>query len=326
MAEFLKRSDQLSFLLQRINGNRVSGLKPMPTNQNSVEYTIARSTVRLLSGADVSSLTSVGTGFYYQVRHAATNSAKVVIITNKHVVRGASVAQFVLSTAPDLNDLDEYGQPRHRLDHTIYVPLGVNLVEHPDPTVDLCAVDVTGFVDALVRSGQQLRCAILDSSWLVRREDRSLVQDIERVLVIGYPAGEWDSFNNMPITRQGLSATHPLARYQGGLNFLVDVAAFQGSSGSPVFMYETPFYRGTTGLSAGTKVQLLGVVWGVLERTTDGTLRQVQVPAAVQIIPTMQTSMNLAIALHGEQIQVIDNMLMSRIENIDAANANLQTI
>jgi len=282
--------------------------------QLPAENALVRNTVRLLAGPTPDLMTSTGTGFFYQVIHPVTNAAKVLMITNKHVVRGAEFVRFVLSSAPALSDLDAEHQPKSRSDDEFAVSLAGNLILHPEVDTDLCAIDVTMQYGLLLNSGRQIRAMNLDWSWVIEDTDRIALRDIEQVLVIGYPSGLWDSHNNMPIARRGITATHALARYQGKTNFLVDVAAFQGSSGSPVFLYESPWFRQPDGsCSPGTKVAFIGVVWGVVERTVTGELQAVEMPSAVTQVPVMQSPMNLAIALHADAVRDFDEIVFPGI-------------
>lgn len=286
----------------------------MATNKFPVEHALVRSTVRLSAGQNINNLNSTGTGFFYQVTHPSTNLAKVLIVTNKHVVRDSNLIQFVLSAVPSVSNLNNEHQPIDRSEIAVTWPLQQNLLLHPDPNIDLCAIDVTIPYGQVLQSGKQLRSMCIDASWLLTETDKRNLRDIQQVLVIGYPIGLWDSHNNMPIARTGTTATHALARYDGKRNFLVDVAAFQGSSGSPVFTYESPMYRDADGsLSPGTKVNFVGVVWGVVERTVTGELRSVEIPSATTQVPMMQTSLNLAIALHADSIREIDELIFPGI-------------
>jgi hypothetical protein len=91
----------------------------MPNSQLPPEHAIVRCTVRILAGIDACSLNSVGTGFFYKVVHPTTNLAKILVVTNKHVVRGAQVVQLVISSAQELSELDQHGQPVGRRDDVI---------------------------------------------------------------------------------------------------------------------------------------------------------------------------------------------------------------
>lgn len=293
----------------------------MANPKSPIEHALVRNTVRLLAGSSPDQLTSSGTGFFYQVTHPTANMAKVLILTNKHVVRGASFVNFVLSSAPSVVDLDEEHQPKGRIDHQITIPLTGNLILHPDAETDLCAINVTIPYGQILQSGRQIRSMNLDYSWVLAAQDRKNLRDIEQVLVIGYPSGLWDSHNNMPIARRGSTATHALARYAGKQNFLVDVAAFQGSSGSPVFTYEAPMFRQPDGsYTPGTKVAFVGVVWGVIERSVTGELRAIEMPSALAQVPVLQASLNLAIALHSDAVLDIDELVFPGISSARSEN------
>lgn len=275
-----------------------------------IEHALVRSTVRLLAGLSGAPPTSVGTGFFYKIVHPTANIGKILIVTNKHVVRGAEVIHFVLSSATSAANLNEQHQPVGRKDQEIAWPLAGNLYLHPDPEIDLCGIDVTIPVGHVMEPGNQLRSMFLDAHWLPQSIDKKNMRDVEQVLVVGYPRGLWDNHNNMPIVRLGTTATHPLAHYQNKRNFLVDVAAFPGSSGSPVFSYEAPMFRQADGsFTPGTKVQFIGVVWGVIEWSVEGELKVVEIPSAQKHVPVISTSLNLAIALHAEAIRDLDEQI-----------------
>jgi hypothetical protein len=164
----------------------------------SIENSLVRSTVRVMAGNDGQEPFSVGTGFYYKVQYPETGNAKVLILTNKHVIKGADYIRFVHSYADSLEDLDEHHQPVGRVDKIEQLPIAPFIFNHPNPDIDLCAIDVTLIVAPLLYSGKKLRIMILDPSWMVKVEDKKNVRDIERVLVVGYRWGIWDHHNNMP--------------------------------------------------------------------------------------------------------------------------------
>ncbi|EGQ9234492.1 hypothetical protein SN13_23495 [Vibrio alginolyticus] len=281
-----------------------------------VENALVRTTVRVMAGKDGEEPFSVGTGFYYKVQHPQSGNAKILILTNKHVIKGADYIRFVHSYADSLEDVDEHNQPVGRIDKTEQLPIAPFVFDHPDPDIDLCAIDVTCALASLLNSGKKLRTMILDSSWMLEEKDKSNVRDIEQVLVVGYPRGIWDHHNNMPISRIGNTATHPLANYQNKADFLIDVAAFQGSSGSPVFSYESPMFRQKDGsFTPGTKVNLIGVIWGVIESSVEGELKVMEIPSALKHVPVMNASLSLAIALHAEKIRDLDTLILPTIKN-----------
>jgi hypothetical protein len=59
---------------------------------------------------------------------------------------------------------------------------------------------------------------------------------IQDVFMYGYPIGLWDQYNNLPIVRKGVLASHPALPFSGKPMGAVDIATFPGSSGSPLFI------------------------------------------------------------------------------------------
>lgn len=61
------------------------------------------------------------------------------------------------------------------------------------------------------------------------------VRPTTNVALIGYPYGFYDTRNALPIWKTGSVASEPEVDFDGKPLFLVDVSAFPGMSGSPVF-------------------------------------------------------------------------------------------
>jgi hypothetical protein len=84
---------------------------------------------------------------------------------------------------------------------------------------------------------------------------------VEDIVTIGFPNGFWDEYNNMPVVRKGIAATHPKLNYKGQEALWVDITIYPGMSGSPVFIlgYGLEFYKGG-GESQGAKTYFLGIL------------------------------------------------------------------
>ena len=85
-------------------------------------------------------------------------------------------------------------------------------------------------------------------------------EPLEEIIFVGYPIGLYDERNLLPITRQGITATHPGIDYQGRPIFLIDASVFPGSSGSPVFLHKPGLSLDGQQLSLTRSNVLLGVV------------------------------------------------------------------
>ena len=71
------------------------------------------------------------------------------------------------------------------------------------------------------------------------------------------------------------------------------------------------FRQPSGAFTPGTKVGFVGIVWGVIERTTSGELRAVEITSASVNVPVLQTSLNLAIALNADAVRDIDDLVLA---------------
>lgn len=77
-----------------------------------------------------------------------------------------------------------------------------------------------------------------------------------------------------------------------------------------VVQTNAPPSQHSTGVDAGAwKAQFIGVVWGVIESSVQGELKPVEIPSVQKHVPVVSTSLNLAIALHAEEIRNLDEQI-----------------
>src|SRR5690606_7737915 len=92
---------------------------------------------------------------------------------------------------------------------------------------------------------------------------------IEEITFIGYPSGIFDQKNNIPILRNGITATPIWNHFGGEFRFLIDAGVFPGSSGSPVFILNQGTYRKSNSVVVGSRILFLGVLSQSLLRNED---------------------------------------------------------
>jgi hypothetical protein len=263
---------------------------------------VTLSTIRLLCGHP-QSMSSVGTGFFFMFQKERTDPVGVpVIITNKHVVKDFSRLETTLTTVPDASKLSD----ANLIDGEVHHPIGINnlqqfVVRHPDPNVDLCAIVCMPFMGHIINQ-PGFRHVFINENWMIAPDHREILRSIEPALMVGYPSGLWDQANNLPIARDGLTASHPLVRWNGLKQFVVDIACFPGSSGSPIFSYEDGMYRTPGGLTPGTRAALLGVLWGGPTFSIEGKMVQQPIPTGAGEVPVVNTMMNLGYAVSADAI------------------------
>ena len=123
-----------------------------------------------------------------------------------------------------------------------------------------------------------------DESLIPSSEKIKTLDAVEDIIMIGYPNGLWDSVNNMPLIRKGITSTDIKLDYEGRKEFLIDAACFPESSGSPILICDVGGYRDKQGnLNWGSsRVLLLGVLYAGPQLTVTGDIKVVTIPNVQQ--------------------------------------------
>lgn len=263
---------------------------------------LAHSTVRIECDLPDGSL-SVGTGFFYALNETGETNIPV-IITNKHVVNASIKGRFVMTFK------DAGGNPfmgRHRI-FQLY-DFASLWKQHPDSSVDLCAMPIGPLLRAAEQQGVELFYRNLDRSFLPSNDDIENMLGLEEVTMVGYPNGLWDAVNNLPIFRRGILATNIKADWNGKKEFLIDAACFPGSSGSPVLLFDIHSYRTKTGVVFGkSRVKILGVLYAGPQHTVEGEVKIVPVPTRQKPISVVEIPNNLGIVIKAERLLDFESM------------------
>ena len=218
-------------------------------------FTTAR--IEVLNAIDKASILGHGTCFFFEVK--VSDSTKVpVIVTNRHVVEDFSLLRILLTQK------NSNGEPdlRHRIELYIEQYDETLWHHHPDPKVDLTFMLLGPSLSNLKAENKEPYIQFLSSSIIPTVENWLDLDAVEEILMIGYPNGLWDSVHNRPIVRRGITASHPAVAFKGEKEFLIDAACFPGSSGSPIFLYNSHSYREKrkNSIIIGTRFYFLGVL------------------------------------------------------------------
>lgn len=279
----------------------------MPTNLLPAER-LAHSTVRISCRLADGSV-STGSGFFYSFLKEETRNVPT-IVTNKHVVAGAVSVEFNLT----LRGQD--GGPLIGQHVTISLDqFESRWMPHPDPQVDLSVMPIAPLLAETAAAGKALFFVSLEESLLLTEAELSDLSALEEILMIGYPNGIWDATNNMPILRRGITATHPNLDYEGRKEFMIDAACFPGSSGSPVFLFNTRGWTDRQGntMMDGVRTKLLGVLYAGPQHTATGEVRIVNVPTQQQAIALSTIPNNLGLVIKAERLREMDTFLRAEI-------------
>jgi len=254
---------------------------------------LSLSTVRI--ECDTPDGISTGTGFFF----GFFKDEKVhtpVIVTNRHVVEGATSGQMRLNletpSGPPLN---------HK--NVAVSNLDLGWIMHPDPHVDLCVYPMAPLLNSAKESGIQFTYSMFDRSTLISQDEIDDLIGLDEVTMVGYPNGLWDSFNNMPIMRRGVAATHPKLDYEGRKEFLIDVACFPGSSGSPVLIYNSGLRMDRAGnIRAGNRIRLIGILYAGPLQAATGEIEMMALPISPRPVAVTYLPINLGQVIKAERL------------------------
>lgn len=277
-------------------------------SQLTIFEKLSLSTVRIECELD-GDQAATGTGFFTRFVFEG-NSFVPVIVTNKHVIKGANRGRIYF-TLSDTAGNPVYGR-HHRFEITNFAK---PWLEHPDPSVDLCAMPINTLVNEMQEKGLKPFVTFLDLSTLPSQEDIDEMAGMERVVMIGYPNGLWDSLHNQPVLRSGVLASHYSFDWNGKPEFLIDAACVPGSSGSPVVIADIGQVFTRKGLNIGSsRVKFLGVLYAGPVLAADGSIEVVPAPTTNDIRAHTNIPINLGYVIKGKKLLDFEDVFKNQLK------------
>ncbi len=276
-------------------------------NEEKIQNQLIYSTVRIKSYSNDGFAT--GTGFFV-MKEYDNNVIRIVLVTNKHVVEGYSHADLMVCEADNNND------PIDSKHVTIKIPdLQSMCIMHPDSGVDLCFLMIEDLNNYLKSIGTRAYFKCIGLDFFITDDEIQNSTAIENVIMIGYPLGLMDGTNNKPVVRKGITASNIALDYNGKKEFMIDIACFPGSSGSPVFLEKTGLLQtpkeGGKGfyLKVNYWYKLLGVVYAVPKTTMKGDIVIEEVPTKAKFFTETQGFVNLGYVIKADRIKELFNLI-----------------
>lgn len=267
----------------------------------SITEQIMYSTIRIVRVNKSYKILGCATGFIYSFWNEVNKIYEPMLISNRHVFSNCDGIRMML-TLEDAN-----GMPNHAKHEVIEIMNHhEETIYHPDSNVDLVAFPVKIIINNLSEMGV---------SWFFKTTSKSLIPSsdewksfdaVEDVIMVGYPHGMWDNVNNLPIFRKGITATPLAFNFQGTEEFLVDIACFNGYSGSPIFVVKQGAFtkKGDPTLYAGSDVKLVGILRGVQKYVDDVMLLSNK--GNVKTGTMAKASMNLGYVIKSSELLDIE--------------------
>lgn len=247
-----------------------------------------------------------GTGFLFSLQKGETEYP--FVITNKHVIEGAQ--QGGISFIKKEDDKPKLGES-FRIDFNDF---HTQWTGHPDSNVDITCIPLMPLVEFMKSNGVEVFFQTVSSTNIPTDEQQAELDAIEEVVFVGYPNGIWDSKNYTPIARKGTTATPLALDYEGEKKFLVDASVFAGSSGSPVFIFQSGTYATKNGpAKVRIKFFFVGVVAAVYFKTSANEIVSLPVPTNMKNVSIDKEMIDLGIVFKAETV----------VETIEAALVKL---
>lgn len=252
------------------------------------------------------------TGFLYNYK---MSDGKVVrtILTCKHSIK--DFARIDLHFCLDNGNAEPLDKIRFTMSYAADTPL---IVPHPDKDVDLVSLIFSYDKKIFIAGNKQPFYLSLDDFLIPTQEQLNELSYIEDVLMIGYPQSIWDEYNNKPVVRKGITASPIQFDFNGKKQFLLDIASYHGSSGSPVFIFNPSPHFEKNSIKLKNQIYLLGMFFGGWEEVTQGTVQvtAVEKKKKEEIILELALPNNIGYVLKSSVFAELKDLIEQRITEV----------
>jgi hypothetical protein len=248
---------------------------------------------------------SSGTGFFFNFKEG--ESTVPILITNKHVVnnnRNETVKFFLHLKEDDGTTSENYA-----------ISLHTDWFFHSEK--DICFTFINPiFNEVRKQTGKNVFYIANDESLIPDNEKLIELSALEEIVMIGYPIGLWDRKNNFPIFRKGYTASHPAFDFNTKGVGLADIAAFPGSSGSPIYILNENGYsdkKGNTYLGK-KRIIFLGVLYSGPTINANGEMSVVDIPTHQKVISKTAIMTNLGYYIKSNELLEFKKIIREKLK------------
>ncbi len=280
---------------------------------NSNVSRLLYSTIQIIAH-DANGRKSSGTAFFFEFDADGYGDEKCipVLVTNCHVISGATDITFFVHEASE----DESAPKVVSFDVTLADNAKEDAVEkqwikHPGGA-DLCVMPIAQLKKAAEYTGKKFFYAPFHERMLPTQAKLKSLTVLEDIVMLGAPIGLWDEVNNFPLLRRGMTASHPAIDFNGKPEGVVDIAAFPGSSGSPILMPKLVGFQSDANIQVNFDhdFTLLGILWGGPQFTVAGEIRIVNIPTTARPIASTMIPVHLGYYIKATELLEIKKTLL----------------
>jgi hypothetical protein len=253
-----------------------------------------------------STASSVGTGFLFGYKLPDGREVPY-LVTNKHVVDGFDIGKIRFTFAKDGgNGLEPsfgeyYETSLYSFSHLWF--------RHDDKDIDIAVMPLGPHLQDILSSDRRIYTIGIPKEAIPSKEVIEELDAMEDIVFVGYPNGLWDSKNNLPIIRKGITATPISIDFEGKPIFLIDASVFPGSSGSPVFLYNKGMIPDRHGnVKIGNRLLLLGILAAVYYKEDKKILEMINTTQTPGI--TLKEMIDIGVVYKSSEIlKIVEKML-----------------
>ena len=264
-------------------------------NQWNFSDNLLQCTVRIESDLP-NNQKSIGTWFFFNFN--INDQIVPVIVTNKHVILNSIQGRL------KFNICDKDWKIVPKLFQNINISdFQKSWIFHPDDDVDIAIMPTQPLHLQFDTSELKLFRMSFNKELIPNKDQLSNLTAIEDVVMIGYPNWIWDSVNNLPLIRRGITATAVYVDYNDKQEFMIDMACFPGSSWSPVLLYNKGMYQDKNGWTIfGTRIFLLWILYAGPQHTVEGKMEIINIPTTQTTRPISSIPNNLWLVIKAEKL------------------------
>lgn len=236
---------------------------------------------------------SSGTGFFFTFKFG--NLLVPILVTNKHVVNNnetETVTFFLHLKGKNSKKTEKY-----------QIPVETNWIFHSNK--DLCFTFVNHiFEEIKLKTDKEVYYISAEENLIPNKEILNNLSALEEIVMVGYPNGLWDEINNYPIFRKGYTSSHPSYDFNEKGIALADIAAFPGSSGSPIYILNEGSYRDKNGniFIGQSRMIFLGILFAGPTIPTKGEVKAIDIPVQQKIISETNLMINLGYYIRSNEL------------------------
>ncbi len=239
--------------------------------------------------------TSMGTGCFFSPTSKGNHP---YIITNKHVVENAVEGRLVFTLKVD--------DDKFRLGNKYEIKIAnfkKGWLAHSNPEIDLCIRSLKPIINQAKKEKVNIYYKVIRKDIFPTDKQIQGIDVFEQVSFIGYPNNIYDTKHNLPIYRTGTTATHIDLDYCGRSVFLIDASVFPGSSGSPVFLYDSAVHKEIDTIVISPRLLFVGIISETIIKNESGELETIKIPTNEKTVVNINQMVDLGIVIKWTEVE-----------------------